>query len=204
MTLRQIYFILLFSFGLIVSAHADDRQVWRNTTGNVVREAIWGTCVRQNSPAADPCAPAVPAEIKARTTIAKEERTVYFDFNKANLRPEARAKLDTLAEKLKAAGDIEGIAIAGYADRIGSVSYNEALSKKRAAAVRDYLVSRKVVNANVVKTRWFGKSEPSANCPNGLNRRELIECLQPDRKVQVDIVYRVEAKQPAAEEEEAE
>ncbi len=204
MMFRQIYFILLFSFGVLTSAHADNRQVWRNTTGNVVRAAISGTCVRQNSSASDPCAPPVPAASAVRTQIAKDERTVYFDFNKATLRPEAKAKLDALAEKLKVASDIEGVAIAGYADRIGSVSYNDALSKKRASVVRDYLVSRKVVNANVVKTRWFGKTEPSAQCPSEMKRRELIECLQPDRKVQVDIVYRVEAKPPAAEEEEPE
>ncbi len=197
---RYLFILMLLGLGVFFPAsdgYADDRQVWRSTNGNVVRSRYWGTCVRQNSYVQDPCAPPAAAELKAPTVIAKEERTVYFDFNKAELTPESRAKLDALAEKLKAARDIQGADIAGYADRIGSVSYNDALSKKRAAVVRDYLVSRKVVNANVVKTRWFGKKEPSANCPNNLSRAELIQCLQPDRKVQVDIVYRLEAAPPA-------
>ncbi len=202
MTLRQINFFLFALFALAsVTAQADDRQVWRTTTGTVVRVRSSGTCVRQNSHVQDPCAPQPAAEIVVRTIIAKEERTVYFDFNKAVLRPEAKAKLDALAEKVRVAHDIEGVNIAGFADRMGSVSYNEALSKKRAAAVRKYLVSRKVVNANVVKTRWYGEKEPSAKCPTNLTREQLIQCLQPDRKVQIDIVYRVPAKPFESEQE---
>ena len=177
------------------SARADSRQVWRDTDGQIVRDYSSGTCVRQNSSEADPCAPQQPVvwtPPPKRTVIAQEDRTVYFTFNGTELADESKGRLDTLAERLSSASDIQGANVAGYADRIGTVSYNDLLSKKRAENVRDYLIAHHVVNTNVTQTRWFGKSEPSADCPQSLPHAAQIQCLQPDRKVQVDIVYRVE------------
>jgi outer membrane protein OmpA-like peptidoglycan-associated protein len=117
------------------------------------------------------------------------DRTVYFGFNKAGLRGEARNKLDSLAGRLNAATDVTGARIVGYADRIGSVSYNENLSRRRAENVRAYLINHGLVKPSVTETRWVGKSEPSTHCSKYLPRAQLIQCLQPDRKVQVDIEY---------------
>jgi outer membrane protein OmpA-like peptidoglycan-associated protein len=105
------------------------------------------------------------------------------------------ARLNTLADRLNSAGDVEGARVVGYADRIGTVSYNEKLSRKRAEAVRDYLIARGVVNSSVTKTRWVGKSEPTADCPKNMTRVQVIDCLQPDRKVEVEIIYRKEVRQ---------
>jgi OOP family OmpA-OmpF porin len=179
------------------TAHADDRQVWRDTEGEIVRDYATGTCVREDSSANDACAPqparvAVYAPPPKRTMIAQEDRTVYFSFNGTALTDESKQRLDTLAQRLTSANDVQGADVAGYADRIGTISYNDQLSRKRAEAVRDYLISRHVVNTNVTQTRWFGKLAPSADCPKDLPHALEIQCLQPDRKVQVDIVYRVE------------
>ncbi len=209
---KILLFIGLFltSFVLLASPSAafadDDHQVWRDSEGQIVHNT-WGMCVRsQLETSSDPCATpvaAAPAPHIAwrpvqHTVIAKEDRTVYFGFNKADLTEEAKQKLNTLADKIKSANDIQGAQVAGYADRIGTVSYNELLSKKRAANVRDYLVARDIVNTNVTNTRWYGKSEPSANCSANLPRAQLIECLTPDRKVQVDITYKSEMQESSA------
>lgn len=61
--------------------------------------------------------------------------------------------------------------------------------------MREYLISRNFIKPSVTETRWVGKSEPTAQCPAKMDRQELLQCLQPDRKVQVDIVYR-ETKTP--------
>jgi outer membrane protein OmpA-like peptidoglycan-associated protein len=193
--------IFLTSLILLVSSSAafadDDRQVWRDSEGQIVHDT-WGMCVRSRwALDYDSCAPP-PEQITwqptQHTVIAQEDRTVYFGFNRADLTEEAKKKLGTLANRIKSAKDIQAAQVAGYADRIGTVSYNELLSKKRAANVRDYLVAHDIVNASVTNTRWYGKSEPSANCSNNLPRTQLIECLQPDRKVQVDITYKSEAQ----------
>jgi len=129
-----------------------------------------------------------------RTVVGKEDRTVYFGFNKANLTADSRDRLNSLANRLMSADDVTGAKIVGYADRIGSVSYNQALSERRAEHVRDYLINRGFVKPSVTETRWVGKSEPSTSCSKYLPRAQLIRCLQPDRKVEVDINYRAEVQ----------
>lgn len=190
-------FILLAFSG---AAHADapNTQVWRDTQGVVVHNSF-GECVRSRwDNNTDVCATQEPPPppVQHHTVIAEEDRTIYFTFNKADLTDEAKNRLNSLAATLKSASDVQGAKVVGYADRIGSVTYNETLSKTRAMNVRDYLVAHEIVNTDVAQTHWVGKSEPTANCPKakGKSKAKLIECLQPDRKVRVEIVYRTEVK----------
>jgi OOP family OmpA-OmpF porin len=192
-TSRVVKMLSLAAFILLIaptSSHAENQmQVWRDSDGVVVRNS-WGNCVRSVwDNGVDVCASGAATEVQHQTIIAQEDRTVYFDFNKATLTEEAKAKLNSLANILKSASDVLGASVVGYADRIGSKSYNDALSKKRATMVRDYLVAHDIVNTFVAKTHWVGKSEPTAMCKPKMPREKLIECLQPDRKVQVDIIY---------------
>ncbi len=121
--------------------------------------------------------------------IALEDRTVYFEFNKAYLTPKAKAKLDSLTGILRNEKNIKSLSIVGYADRIGSRKYNAALSKKRALSVRAYLRSQGFNNVNVARIRWLGEDRPTTSCPGDLTRGELIACLQPDRRVEVEVNY---------------
>ena len=113
--------------------------------------------------------------------------TELFEFNKATLTSEAKAKLDSeVVSKLKTAGDIRYINVNGHADRLGSAQYNQQLSEKRAEAVRAYLVS-KGIDASKVETFGFGKTAPVKSCPEQKQRKQLIECLAPNRRVVVEI-----------------
>jgi outer membrane protein OmpA-like peptidoglycan-associated protein len=166
-------------------AAPDNRDTVHNTFGNTVVDSF-GKCVHTRwASTTDECAPQAPK----RVALSQEERTVYFDFNKATLDSEAIGKLNTLATALKSDKQVRQARIAGYADRIGKPAYNEKLSKKRAETVRRYLVSRGFINGRVADTRWYGESMPATNCPDTLTRPELIACLRHDRKVQVDIDY---------------
>jgi OOP family OmpA-OmpF porin len=82
--------------------------------------------------------------------------------------------------------DVNSLLVTGHADRLGSAQYNPKLSEKRADAVRAYLVS-KGVDASKVETLGFGKTLPVKSCPEQKNRKELIECLSPNRRVVVEI-----------------
>lgn len=124
-----------------------------------------------------------------RRTVGLEERTVYFNFNDSSLTPAAQAKLDSLLNVLKSDKQIENVSIVGFADRIGSVPYNEALSRRRAITVKDYLAAHGYNNAEVTKTRWVGKSRPSVVCAGEAKKSALITCLSPDRKVEVEVNY---------------
>ncbi len=111
-----------------------------------------------------------------------------FDFDKAVLKPEGMAKLDRLASQADAL-KLEVILAVGHTDRLGSASYNQKLSEKRAAAVKQYLVS-KGVEANRIYTEGKGETQPitTDNCKNSLGRKKLIECLQPDRRVEIEVI----------------
>jgi outer membrane protein OmpA-like peptidoglycan-associated protein len=98
---------------------------------------------------------------------------VLFDFNKYTLKPEARERLARISGIVLAYPDLH-LQVEGHTDSIGSDEYNQELSEKRAATVRDYLVSSGVSINNVV-AEGFGKADPVAD--NGtaagrkLNRR---------------------------------
>ncbi|GAB2180704.1 OmpA family protein [Denitratisoma sp. agr-D3] len=111
-----------------------------------------------------------------------------FDFDKAVLRPEGKAKLDELVAKAKSI-KLEVIIAVGHADRFGSPAYNQKLSEKRAAAVKTYLVS-KGIEPNRVYTEGKGKSQPKtkANECKGAKSAKVIACLQPDRRVEIEVI----------------
>lgn len=113
--------------------------------------------------------------------------TELFEFNKATLTDAAKKTLDAeVVAKLHEFGQIRYINVNGHADRLGSAQYNQKLSEKRAEAVRAYLVS-KGADASHVETFGFGKTAPVKSCPDQKQRQALIECLAPNRRVQVEI-----------------
>jgi OOP family OmpA-OmpF porin len=110
-----------------------------------------------------------------------------FEFNKATLTEDAKRRLDAeVVAKLRDFGEIRYINVNGHADRLGSVQYNQQLSEKRADAVRAYLVS-KGIDAGRVETFGFGKTTPVKSCPDQKDRKSLIDCLAPNRRVEVEI-----------------
>lgn len=137
--------------------------------------------------AAAPEAPAAAPAPKPSADKVKLAADALFDFDKAVLKPEGMAKLDRLASQADAL-KLEVILAVGHTDRLGSASYNQKLSEKRAAAVKDYLVG-KGIEANRIYTEGKGETQPvtTDNCKN-MGRKALIECLQPDRRVEIEVI----------------
>ena len=141
------------------------------------------------APPPPPPPPAAPAPTSEKVTFAAD---ALFDFDKAVLRADGKAKLDDLVSKL-AGVSLEVIIGVGYTDRIGSEKYNLGLSQRRAQAVKDYLVS-KGIEPNRIYTEGKGPANPVKQCPDPSakgeirNRKQLIECLQPNRRVEVEVV----------------
>jgi OOP family OmpA-OmpF porin len=140
------------------------------------------------APAPAPVAKPEPKpEPPKKPAVVNLASTELFEFDKAVLTSEARAKLDSeVIAKLRDLKDVRYIIVNGHADRLGSSQYNQRLSEKRAEAVRAYLVS-KGVDASMVETLGFGKTLPVKSCPDQKNRKELIECLGPNRRVVVEV-----------------
>jgi OOP family OmpA-OmpF porin len=115
---------------------------------------------------------------------------VLFEFGKATLRDGGKQKLDDLAGRISGA-NVEEIVAVGHADRIDSESRNQKLSEQRANAVKVYLVD-KGVSPQLVKAEGKGESQPVTDCrkmgaERGTNKK-LVECLQPDRRVEIEVL----------------
>lgn len=93
---------------------------------------------------------------------------VFFDFNKSNLTAEAQSVVAQAASTAKSTGMVK-ILVTGHTDTVGSHSYNQALSERRAAAVKDGLVSQGIDGAGI---STVGKSFDDPLVPTGPNVRE--------------------------------
>jgi OOP family OmpA-OmpF porin len=148
------------------------------------------------TPPAPAPAPAPPAKQPAEAKPAPQKllpqkinfsADALFDFDKAELRPAGKAMLDDLARVLQGA-TYEVILAIGHADRIGNAAYNQKLSVRRAETVKKYL-AEKGIAPNRVYAEGKGETQPltkSADC-RMKNRKALIACLQPDRRVDVEV-----------------
>jgi OOP family OmpA-OmpF porin len=116
---------------------------------------------------------------------------VLFEFGKATLRDSGKQKLDELAGRLGGA-NVEEVVATGHADRIDTDERNQRLSEERANAVKVYLAD-KGVDPQLVKTEGKGESQPVTgdDCkkmgPERRTNRKLVQCLQPDRRVEIEV-----------------
>ena len=111
-----------------------------------------------------------------------------FDFDRATLKPAGKQALDKFVSDMRGA-DTGTITITGHTDRIGSVPYNQKLSMRRADAVRDYLASAGIPSSKM-STTGAGKSNPvtkPSDCRGDRTNPALVACLQPDRRVDVEV-----------------
>jgi OOP family OmpA-OmpF porin len=98
--------------------------------------------------------------------------------------------LDAFAAQLKGA-QFDVITVTGYTDRIGSHAYNMKLSMRRAESVKSYLVVAAGIPADKVTARGADGEDPVTKpdeCPGQRRTPKLIACLQPDRRVDVEVV----------------
>ena len=89
---------------------------------------------------------------------ASMPNTVYFDFNRANLTPEARGTLDAQGEWLLTHSDVT-VDLAGHTDAVGNAQYNDALGLRRADAVRDYLIALGIAPGRMTSVVSYGEQQ---------------------------------------------
>ena len=136
------------------------------------------------APAPKPVAQPEPPKKPSVITVTSTE---LFEFNKAVLTNEAKAKLDKeVVARAKDFSSVSLVHVDGHADRLGAAQYNQRLSEKRADAVRAYLVS-KGFDGSKIETLGSGKTNPVKGCPDQKDRKALVECLTPNRRVVVEM-----------------
>ena len=134
-------------------------------------------------PPPPPPPPPKPAPKPEKVTTAS---TANFDFDRYVIRPDARSKLDDLVTKLRDV-NLEVVIAVGHADRLGSDAYNMKLSVRRADSVKAYLVSKGIA-ASRVYTEGKGERQPVKECKGSGKTKELIACLEPNRRVESEAV----------------
>jgi outer membrane protein OmpA-like peptidoglycan-associated protein len=106
------------------------------------------------------CPPPPPAFLPEPAKELVLER-VFFETDKATLKPESTETLDKVAASLKDFPDVK-IQVAGHTDNTGSAKHNMKLSEARAATVMNYLISKGVIPA-MLSAKGYGKNEPLAD-----------------------------------------
>jgi OOP family OmpA-OmpF porin len=130
------------------------------------------------APAPKAAAPA-PAPAPAAATKVTYAADAFFDFDKAVLKAEGKAKLDDLVGKVKGI-NLEVIIAVGHTDSVGADAYNQKLSVKRSDAVKAYLVS-KGIEKNRVYTEGKGEKQPVADNKTSAGRSK-------NRRVEIEVV----------------
>jgi OOP family OmpA-OmpF porin len=128
-----------------------------------------------SAPAPAP-APAAAAAVSSKVTYAAD---AFFDFDKSVIKPEGKAKLDDLADKVKAI-NLEVIIAVGHTDSVGSDAYNQKLSLRRSQAVKAYLVS-KGIDKTRIYTEGKGEKQPVAD-------NKTKEGRAKNRRVEIEVV----------------
>ena len=121
------------------------------------------------------------ARVTAQEIRIELQADVLFDFDKADLKPEAETSLGKVAEVVRAQPG--QVTVEGHTDSKGADAYNQRLSESRAASVKDWLVRKGSVAPTRITTRGFGRTRPVApnakpdgsDDPEGRQRNRRVE-----------------------------
>jgi OmpA-OmpF porin, OOP family len=169
--------------------------VWKNVAGECWRNPSWTPAtaaagcdgaiaiakpvVADTKPAIAAAPAAAPAPVKPAATKVTYATSAFFDFGKAVLKPEGKAKLDDLSSKVKDV-NLEVVIAVGHTDSIGGDDYNQKLSIARSEAVKAYLVS-KGIEKNRIYSEGKGEKNPLADNKTSDGRAK-------NRRVEVEVV----------------
>ncbi len=138
-----------------------------------------------------------PAPVEAQaspgtTTVSRLfalDAGALFPFDGSNLTEQGAAAVDDVVAEVNA-NNVTNVTytVTGYTDRLGSDEYNQKLSERRAEAVAQRLITSGVEEESIISVEGFGKADPvTGNSCDGLSRNELIKCLAPDRRVEIQV-----------------
>ncbi|WP_421620718.1 OmpA family protein [Alkalilimnicola ehrlichii] len=188
--------MLAASGAAFAGGHDSGQGFLTDTRGNEVRSGFglcWGVtwetgtqppaCLDEPEPEPEPAPEPEPEPELERISVDSE---ALFGFDSDELSPGGRANLRNVIERINAMERVDSIRVNGHTDHIGSAAYNQELSERRAAAVRTFMVQQGV-DDNLITSRGYGEDRPVKECPDNLSGSALIECLAPNRRVEIHV-----------------
>lgn len=135
-----------------------------------------------------------PAPAPAPQTVTENftlDAATLFPFDGSSLCEEGVKAVNDVVDSVNAK-NIQNVAydVKGYTDRIGSEAYNQTLSEKRAQAVADQLQAAGVAPEQLTVT-GMGEANPVSTGCEGLRGNKLVDCLAPDRRVELSVTGEV-------------
>lgn len=134
-------------------------------SGDNVRTSSWNDELGATGCGAVAAAEPAPAEAPAPTPVSETitlSAAALFDHDRDVIKDAAKPELDAFASRVKSLSSVESVSIVGHTDSSGTDAYNQNLSERRAAAVKDYLATQGV-DAGVMSTSGMGESQPVAD-----------------------------------------
>ncbi len=142
------------------------------------------------TPAPEPVpVPAAPAVVPREPERVRLSADALFGSNQSVVQQQGQNDLDRFSQQLGGA-TYGSISVEGHTDRMGSDAANQTLSDARAASVKDYLVIHGRIDPARISATGLSERQPVtavADCPDSLSRARLIDCLQPDRRVEIEV-----------------
>ena len=130
--------------------------------------------------------PSEAASAGKRYTLSADALFAFNRSSMADLQAQGRQELGDLAAQLKTFDRLNSITVTGHTDYLGAEAYNQKLSQQRAETVRQYLIGQGVPSAKI-RAVGAGEREPVKQCTDNGNREALIACLQPNRRVDIQV-----------------
>lgn len=163
----------------VASAQTVDN--WVNPYGLVWMNGTNEHCWRDNfwtpATAAQGCGAPQARDIVAQKVTLNAD--TFFDFDKSTLKPEGRNILDQVAQQAKQL-NLESVIAVGYTDSIGTPQYNQGLSERRAATVKNYLISQGIPADQIIAS-GRGENDPIASNATREGRAK-------NRRVEIEII----------------
>lgn len=195
--------VCALALGLATVAMADPQDVVTSTVGTTpVKSEKFGTCVQTKWTAKQDVCATAPAPVVVQAppppppapqpvmSLAREQLTIYFAFNKDLLTPESKNKLDQIADAVNRSPKVVKVDIVGYTDQIGTNSYNDKLSVRRAHAVKAYLDKKARIPSSVEGLRGLGEKDPVVTgCGKLKARKAKIACMAKNRRTEIEFEF---------------
>jgi len=178
-----------FSCGQRAIAEAEVHLLW---AGHEKLESSWAHAqsyarsaedlIKEAQTSIDNCVAQMP--VIERITLSSD---ALFGFDEATLEPSAQWRLNRLVDSIKMAKTLEEVVLIGHTDRLRSDGHperNQLLSGQRAESIKQYLVGKGIA-ADKIHASGAGSSQPLVECSAKQSKEKQVECLQPNRRVEI-------------------